>query len=73
MVQKHVEQLLWVDVCFGGGLHEGTVLLYYISSFQWFSLVAHHHNRILLQVVAFDLKDQLIEGLRLLQGLLLGD
>lgn len=26
-----------------------------------------------MQVVAFDLKDQLIEGLRLLQGLLLGD
>lgn len=82
MVQQHVKQLLHIDIRLSGGLHEGAIPLHRVGNAiprgqlpaaAVIAFVAHEHDRVLPQVSAFDLADQLIEGLQLLQGLLLGD
>lgn len=82
VVQQHVKQLLHVDIRLGGGLHEGAIPLQregsavlrgQLPAAAVVAFVAHQHDRILTQVSTLDLADQLVEGLQLLQGLLLGD
>lgn len=81
MVQQHLEQLLHVDIHLGRGLQEGAIPLGRAGSpfllthlpVALVALVAHQDDRALQRVVTFELADQMVQGLQLLQGVLLGD
>ena len=80
-IYQQLEQLLDVDIHLGRGLQEGAIPLARIGSTfllthlptALIALVAHQDDGALLRVVTFELTDQLIERLQLLQGLLPGD